>query len=124
MKKKNGLSLVGVTLPQPPRQLGATGLALWTAVQRQYNIADVGGVETLLQICLAADRVQAIADRIARDGEMIATPRGPRANPLLRDELQLRAFIVRALARLGLSVEAIKPVGRPGRPTGISWEDL
>jgi hypothetical protein len=99
-------------------------LALWNDVQRQYAVRDVGGVETLLQICLAADRVEAIADRIARDGEMLETPRGPKANPLLRDELQIRAFIVRALKVLGLNVEEIKPVGRPARPFGISWEDL
>jgi hypothetical protein len=124
MKKKMALSLVDGTPPQPPRKLGATGLALWNDVQRQYRIGDIGGTETLAQICLAADRVQAIADSISRDGEVLQTPRGPKANPLLRDELQGRAFIVRALKVLGLTIEDVKPIGRPGRPLGITWEDV
>jgi hypothetical protein len=124
MTKKSALSLIDGTPPQPPRKLGATGLALWDEVQRGYNIRDIGGIETLMQICLTADRVQALADRIGRDGEMLETPRGPKANPLLRDELQARAFIVRALKVLGLTIEDVKPIGRPGRPVGIGWEDL
>jgi hypothetical protein len=47
----------------------------------------------------------------------------PKAHPLLRDETQIRAFICRGLSRLGLNVEAIKPVGRPGQKS-FGYEDL
>ena len=46
-------------------------------------------------------------------GEIISTKQGPIEHPGLRHELQARAFVVRTLQRLGLDVEAVKPVGRP-----------
>ena len=39
-------------------------------------------------------------------------------NPAIKDELALRSFIVRTLQRLGLNLETVKPVGRPG---GAGW---
>jgi hypothetical protein len=52
----------------PPRKLGAAGRALWDAVTGEYQIVDAGGVEILAQACLAADRVQELAERISADG--------------------------------------------------------
>jgi hypothetical protein len=97
----------------PPRPLGQHGLALWNSVQTAYQIDDIGGRELLAQACAAADRVEALAERISVDGEVIHTRNGPKAHPALRDELAGRAFIVRTLERLGLNVETIKPMGRP-----------
>jgi hypothetical protein len=45
---------------------------------------------------------------------MIRTKTGLKAHPALRDELAARAFIVRTLERLGITIEAVKRVGRPG----------
>jgi hypothetical protein len=99
----------------PPRKLGQHGLSLWNSVQRAYRIDDVGGIELLAQVCAAADRVEALAERISADGEVVNTRAGPKAHPALRDELAGRAFIVRTLERLGLNVETIKPMGRPSK---------
>jgi hypothetical protein len=99
----------------PPRKLGQHGFSLWNSVQNAYRIDDVGGIELLAQVCAAADRVEALAERISADGEVIHTPAGPKAHPALRDELAGRAFIVRTLERLGLNVETIKPMGRPSK---------
>lgn len=99
----------------PPRKLGDHGLSLWNSVQNAYRIDDVGGIELLAQACAAADRVEALAERITADGEVIQGPSGPKAHPCLKDELAGRAFIVRTLERLGLNVETIKPLGRPSR---------
>jgi len=99
----------------PPRKLGQHGLSLWNSVQNAYRIDDVGGIELLAQACAAADRVEALAERISADGEVIAGPAGPKAHPALRDELAGRAFVVRTLERLGLNVETIKPLGRPSK---------
>jgi len=41
-----------------------------------------------------------------------------REHPGLKHELAARSFVVRTLARLGLDVEAIKPVGRPAARYG------
>ena len=102
----------------PPRPLGPHGKALWDRVQREYQITDTGGVEILAQICAAEDRVETLHEQIDADGAIIRTRNGFKANPLLRDETALRAFIVRTIERLGLNVEAVKA---PGRPPGKGW---
>jgi len=90
-------------------------------VQREYAISDVGGVEILAQICAAEDRVEALREQINTDGAIIRTRNGLKANPLLRDETALRAFIVRTIERLGLNIEAVKPPGRPPGG-GLGWK--
>jgi hypothetical protein len=103
----------------PPRKLGEPGLALWNSIQSEFRIEDCGGVELLMQACLAADRAEALAARIDDDGETIHTKQGLKAHPCLKDELAARAFIVRTLQRLGITDEVIKPIGRPSR--GLGW---
>ena len=85
----------------------------------EYDIRDLGSVEMFTQTCLAADRADALAAAINRDGETIATPTGMRANPLLKDEIACRAFIVRTLHLLGLNAEPTKPPGRV--PGSVVW---
>jgi hypothetical protein len=100
----------------PPRPLGQHGLTLWNAIMTEYDIQDRGGRELLQQVCEASDRLAALAERISADGEVIHTRTGPKSHPALRDELNGRAFICRTLERLGLNLEAVKPLGRPSRP--------
>jgi len=102
----------------PPRKLGKAGQALWDAVQNEFRIEDCGGVELLMQACLAADRAEALAARIDKDGETIHTAMGLKAHPCLKDELAARSFICRTLQRLGITDEAIRPIGRPPRSFG------
>jgi hypothetical protein len=89
--------------------------ALWNAIQSEFHISDVGGIELLTQCCAAKDRVDALAEQIDADGEIIRTKTGPKAHPLLREELSTRSFICRTLQRLGITDEPIKPMGRPPR---------
>lgn len=98
---------------QPSRKLGKHGGALWKAVMSEYQIIDSGGVEMLTAACQQLDRAENLREQIDRDGEIIRTKAGLREHPGLRHELQGRAFVTRTLARLGLDVEAIKPIGRP-----------
>jgi hypothetical protein len=104
---------------KPARKLGKTGLALWNTIMAEYQITDAGGAELLLQICGASDRLDAIGNCIAADGETIRTKTGMRAHPLLREETALRAFVSRTIERLGLNIETVKPVGRP--PGRVGW---
>ena len=126
MSPKPPLTVVepGTTLPQPPRPLGKHGSELWRRVQAEYMVRDTGGAEILMQACAALDRAEALSECITTDGEVIYGKVGPRAHPAIRDEIANRAFVVRALAKLGLNYEAIKPVGRPGRGIGITWKDV
>jgi P27 family predicted phage terminase small subunit len=107
-----------VTPPSPPRALRAAGHDLWSRVQGEYVVTDVGGVELLQQCCEAADLVQELSERVARDGVTLETKTGVRAHPALRDMLSARAFLVTTLRRLGVTNE---PVARMGRPSGPRW---
>ncbi len=108
----------------PPRRLGKYGTALWRSVQAAYQIQDVGGIELLCQACQAADRAEALREQIDASGELIKLKGGTlRDNPLLKHELACRSFVVRTLARLGLDVEAVKPIGRPGQGIGVTLEN-
>ena len=110
------MKVVPATPPDPTSplpNLAEPGLNLWRTVMGEYDIADSGGREMLAQACKALDRAEACAEHIKRDGEVIRTKAGPKDHPALKHELANRAFVVRTLARLGLDVEAIKPVGRP-----------
>jgi P27 family predicted phage terminase small subunit len=103
---------------EPPRRLGQFGRSLWDRVQSEFRIVDVGGVELLAQICAALDRAESLAEAINEDGATYRTRAGvPKAHPACKDELAARAFIARNLERLGINVEPVKSVGRPGRPT-------
>jgi hypothetical protein len=84
MATKSALALIppGATGIQPPRKLGPHGIALWRAVTAEYQIEDAGGIELLTQACQAADRVEALAERIDKDGEIVCTGGGiARAHP-------------------------------------------
>jgi hypothetical protein len=105
----------------PPRELGSHGKQLWNKVQREYRIDDCGGIETLAQICGAVDTIEALSDAIRAEGWTIQTKAARRAHPAIREQTQLRAFVVRSLQVLGLGVEALKPAaGRPGK--GFGWQ--
>lgn len=111
--KKPKIKLVSSN-PKPRSKFGASGQALWESIQGEFDVSDAGGTALLTQICHAQDRVTQLAEQIAIDGVTIYVKGVPKAHPALRDELQGRAFICRSLQRLGVNVEAVKSVGRPG----------
>ncbi len=125
VKKPPPLSLVAPTptINPPPRKLGEHGLKLWNQVMSEYRIDDVGGIELLANTCSVLDRAEALAARVAEDGAVIYPDNGPpRVHPAAKEELACRSFLTRTLQRLGLNVESIKPVGRPGKPHGWRGE--
>ena len=103
----------GPTGPKPARKLGEHGMNLWRAIMSEYVIDDAVGIETLTSACQETDRAESLSEQIARDGELIQSERGMREHPALRHQLAARAFVARQLARLGLDVEPLKPIGRP-----------
>jgi hypothetical protein len=113
--RKPDLALVGPTPTgsAPPSTLRVHGLTLWESVMSEYRIDDIGGLSILAQICAAADRAEELAAQIAIDGPAIMTKSGLREHPLLKHEFGCRSFVTRKLQRLGLNVEALKPIGRP-----------
>jgi hypothetical protein len=104
---------------QPPRQLGQHGMQFWQRVMAEFAITDVGGQEILMQCCLGIDRAESLAEIIAREGEVIRTRTGTiKSHPAVRDEISARAFVLRAITKLGIDLEPQKAVGRPPRSYG------
>jgi hypothetical protein len=103
--------------PKPPRSLGAPGANLWARIVEEYDVSDSGGRELLTLACQSLDRAESLREQIDRDGEIIRLKGGLRDHPGLRHELANRAFISKALAKLGVNVEV--PVRSPGRPGGM-----
>jgi hypothetical protein len=99
----------------PPRKLGKHGRHLWNEVQSAYDIRDVGGRQLLALACAQLDRVESLAEQIARDGEVFNDgEKPPKAHPALKEELNGRMFIARSLERLGImSIGPDTPSGRP-----------
>ena len=125
MVKKPKLTLVPSKPNQlaAPSSLGPAGTKLWQRIQHEFRVDDAPGAATLEEICAAADRLAEYAEVIAHDGPVIRTKTGGmRDHPLLKHELQTRAFITRALQRLNLDVEA--PRDTVGRPPGFKSDNL
>jgi hypothetical protein len=109
--------VVRFTKPQllkPSRSLGKHGKALWDSVTAEYGIEDSGGIEMLTQACQSLDRAEELAAAIKRDGPIIRHKGLIKDHPAIKHELAARSFVVRTLQRLGLDVEAVRGVGRPG----------
>jgi P27 family predicted phage terminase small subunit len=103
-----------VDLATPPPELGAYGVALWKSVTIEFDLADIGGRETLRQLCLAADRAESCREVIAKQGLMVRSKAGGvRPHPLLQIEMTARNFVVKALGKLGLTLEPVRAIGRP-----------
>jgi hypothetical protein len=120
-RKPNNLTVVSpqpaATGRQPPGELGPSGRSLWDEITSSYYFDDRGSLETLYQAAAACDRAERCRREIERDGELIQTRSGLlKEHPLMKMELACRAFIVRALARLGLDLEPVR--SGPGRPAG------
>ena len=73
MAKKPKLTLISPLAKEtsPPRKLGKHGLSLWNAVTSEYDISDIGGREILAQACASQDRVEALAEMIDEEGEIV-----------------------------------------------------
>ena len=92
-----------------PVGLGVEGAALWARVTAEYDVTDSGGATMLEMACRALDRSAECAARIAVDGPVVEVRGGPpRPHPLLRTELDNRAFAVRTLQKLGLNFEPVR----------------
>src|SRR2546430_10340698 len=76
-------------LDTPPRSLASHGQRLWTLVQSEYAISDVGGREILCQACELLERAERLRAEIDRDGEIIRTKSGPRVHPGINQETHL-----------------------------------
>ena len=111
---------------KPPRSLGQAGANLWARIVAEYDVSDSGGREQLCLICQCLDRCESLREKIDAEGEIVKVKGVLRDHPALRHELANRAFIAKALVKLGLNLENSGPLRgqastrRPRRHLGIS----
>ena len=67
-------------------------------------MSDSGGRELLCLICQCLDRCEGLREKIDAEGEIVKVKGVLRDHPALRHELANRAFIAKALAKLGLNL--------------------
>src|SRR6516165_10713092 len=108
--KKPRLSLFepGAAAAEPPASLGVDGRAFWTRLLAASYFADLSGQEFLAQMASTMDTIALLQDEIDRNGAVLRTRDGYKANPATKDLLAARAFLVRTMLRLGLSYEAVR----------------
>ncbi len=104
-----------------PKSLTPAGKRMWTELVTSYGITDTGGLLLVQTACEASDRYQAARAAIERDGQTITDKFGQlKPHPLLSAERDARAAMLAALKALHLDLEPVKPIGRPGRPLGVT----
>ena len=106
MQKKPKLTLVELERPK----LAKVGTKLWDAMLGELQITEARDLETLSQICSAADRAEQCAQIIARDGPVIETKSGPREHPLLRHRVSVASL------RRAFTLPSQRRVDRTRRP--------
>src|SRR5689334_19132698 len=99
---------------RPPKDLGAAGRALWSAIQAGYGINDPGGMVLLMTAARCAD-LEANAMETAHADGLVGVDRygQRRPHPLLSVARDARSQKLQALRQLNLDVEPLHE--RPGR---------
>lgn len=110
------------TAPKPPRTLGTGGGRLWRAVLAEYEFEE-HELALLAEACRTVDALEALDAVVRRDGPVVASPQGERANPALVEARAQRITLARVLAALRLPAgeEEAGDVRRPQRrgPRGV-----
>ena len=89
----------------PPRHLPSAEQALWSELQRTYQIDDRASTELLTQACEARMRVRLCREQVAKEGQTVIDKKGiVRAHPLLQVARSAEASFVSALRLLRLDL--------------------
>lgn len=91
-----------------PRQLGASGRALWDKLMSEYLIEDAAGLTLLQGLCESFERIEAARAQIAKDGLCIVDRFGmPRAHPACQIEHAAKMQLIRSIRALRLAPDAV-----------------
>ena len=95
--------------------LSAEARRFTKALATEYGIADAGGQAILRVAAEALDRLRSAQAAIDRDGLITRDRWGaPKTHPAATVERDARAQLLMAIRQLGLDLEPVKPIGRPG----------
>ncbi len=103
------------TKPKTPAGLRASGRALWTAVLRDYELADHER-SLLLRAARTADLCDVLEDEIRDSGAMVESPQGRRPNPAAIEVRQQRLVLARLLVAMRIPVDSASSDRTQARP--------
>jgi hypothetical protein len=107
--------------PRTPAGLQAPGKRLWKSIVDEFEL-DEHELSVLVETVRTVDVLDLLDARIRRDGPVVCSPQGDKANPALIEARQQRIALARLLAVLRLPVgdEAEQTAGaRPQRRAGV-----
>ncbi len=110
-----------VEVPGPPAGTGAAGLRLWSSVVEEYDLEE-HETALLVEAVRTVDLLDELAERVRKDGAVIASPQGDKAHPAAVEARQQRIALARLLAALRLPAgdDADQKAGaRPQRRVGV-----
>lgn len=109
------------TAPKPPPGLSPAAGRFWTALRREYGIADAGGLALLEVAARAWQRAEAARAEIDAEGVVTRDRWGQaKPHPACAVERDARAQVIAALRALNLDLEPTH--SRPGRPSSpLGW---
>lgn len=101
-----------------PPGLSAAGKRLWLAVLSVYEL-DEHERGLLLVMCRTADRLDELDREVRREGVMVDSPQGRKANPALVEQRQQAIAYARLTAALRLPEGDELENARPQRRVGV-----
>jgi hypothetical protein len=98
--------------PAPPPGLGTSGRRVWREILAIYDF-DAQELLVLSEICRTVDRLDALNAAVTELGVVDeSSAQGMRANPLLVEERQQKALLVKLITALGLPLGNIEGVDK------------
>ncbi len=97
--------------------LKLAGQRLWDAVVGEFEL-EQHEESLLLEACRTLDLLDALESVVTRDGAIVPSPQGPKANPAAVEARQQRIALARLLAALRLPAGDEQDV-RPQRRVGV-----
>lgn len=99
----------------PPEGLSKPTAKWWRSVREDFNIEDAAGLALLTAAARALDRAEQARKLIDEHGVAVKDRFGQlRSNPAVAAERDAQATFRASLRELGLDLEPIGRVGRPG----------
>lgn len=90
-----------MTKPKAPRGLRAPGRRLWDSVLDEYELEE-HELALLVEAVRTVDLLEQLDARVRKEGPIVASPQGTKANPAAVEARQQKIALARLLAALRL----------------------
>jgi P27 family predicted phage terminase small subunit len=102
--------------PKPPQNLSEEAARWWGNLQKEYKIADQGGLFLLQSAMESFDRMRQAQKQLEAEGATIKDQTGAlKQHPAILIEKSARAAMLQSFKMLNLDILPQLKVGRPGK---------